>query len=544
MEVDEAADVGDPTVAPARPPGRFSTPVLTVLLSLLGPALALTGAPEPAPRRAAVVLQDPVQRVQVWTERGRRSHGGLDDAEMQELVAALGELRLLERGAPERRAEIDAAYLDLAALRWIPGESATDEARGRLDAMSELGMAELERRFRGAPHEVAAWLADEVLDPLKDVPEERRLAATALLRGRYLDGTQTALLRTARTGSGELRESALSALAGWPDPAVTLFFLESIGEPGWGLAPLVEHLDKTRTSLGPLALDQLRQICGRLYVSEDWRNAARARYLVRYLDTHRAVPLLIEALNVWDRRREDGKGSKRILYEVLDELQRVSGRAIGPVPGRWLAWWQAVLDGRVELPEEIEEAGGFVSRPAFFGLRPVSDRVIFLVDASGSMEWTFGTAGRERYAEAVSQLIRFVEQSGPETRFGIVLFNDDGVRWRSGLNAATAANVARAEKWLRKKRPGGGTNLYAGLQKALRLDRGGRIDLDRVDADTVIVLCDGETAEGSSWVRPWLSANNEAAQLVFHCVQIGSGGDGTLEALAEGTGGDFVRFEN
>ena len=30
---------------------------------------------------------------------------------------------------------------------------------------------------------------------------------------------------------------------------------------------------------------------------------------------------------------------------------------------------------------------------------------------------------------------------------------------------------------------------------------------------------------------------------MFHCVQIGTGGDGTLEKLASGTGGDFVRVD-
>jgi len=309
------------------------------------------------------------------------------------------------------------------------------------------------------------------------------------------------------------------------------------------VGPLVSHLDKSGDELSEMALDRLRQICGLLYVSEDWRDAARARPLVKSLDSRRAIPLLIEALAVWDRRGAEGTGSKRILYEILDELRRVSGRSIGPVPARWLSWWQAVLEGRVELPDQIEEDGEFVSRPAFFGLRPVSDKVMFVVDRSGSMDWTFGTAGRPRYAEAVDQLLAFLEQSGPDTQFGIVLFSDDGVRWRSELTRATEQNLAAARKWLERKQPDGATHLYDGISTALRLDRRGKIDLRRVDVDTVIVLCDGETSEGPGWVRPWLEAENEVAQLVFHCAQIGSAGDGTLEALAAGSGGDFVRFD-
>jgi len=486
--------------------------------------------------------------VQVWTERGRRSRTGLSLKQLDELRAAVVELRLIQKDAAirneaARTAEIDLVLLDLASLGWIQKQGYGATAISVLESMSELGLLELERRLRQEPEGVAAWLSDEILVTERRVPLEQRIAAATLLSGRYIDSSRAALLRTARTETGDLRDATLDALAGWPDPVVHLFFLESIEQSEWGVGPLVSHIDKVGAALGPMALDRLRQICGRLYVSEDWRDAARARLLVESLDTRRAIPLLIEALAVWDRRRASGNGSKRILYEILDELRRVSGRSIGPVPDRWLLWWQAVLEGRVELPEEIERAGEFVSRPAFFGLRPISDKVMFVVDRSGSMDWKYGTDGRERYAEAVEQLVGFLQQSGPDTRFGIVLFSDDGVRWKSGLVNATDQNLGAARNWLRKQKPNGGTNLYDGVRTALRLDNRGRIKLSRVKVDTVIVLCDGETAEGPDWVLPWLRSENEAAQIVFHCAQIGSGGDGTLQALAAGTGGDFVRFD-
>ncbi len=57
----------------------------------------------------------------------------------------------------------------------------------------------------------------------------------------------------------------------------------------------------------------------------------------------------------------------------------------------------------------------------------------------------------------------------------------------------------------------------------------------------MIVLCDGETAEGRSWVWPWWREVAEETCVRFHCVQLGGGGNGTLEALAEVSGGEFVR---
>jgi Mg-chelatase subunit ChlD len=189
------------------------------------------------------------------------------------------------------------------------------------------------------------------------------------------------------------------------------------------------------------------------------------------------------------------------------------------------------------------EQGGAVeqSRAAFFGLRLQSDRVLFVVDLSGSMATSFGTGGQSRYEEAKDQLFRFLEAAGERTRFGVVLFEDRGTSWRRGLRQATPANLERLQRWLAARRPGGATELFEGLREGLALDREGRLDPARVEADTVVVLCDGQTADGPRWVRPWLARENQDALLRFHGVQIGHQGDGTLEALAEASGGDFVR---
>ncbi len=44
-------------------------------------------------------------------------------------------------------------------------------------------------------------------------------------------------------------------------------------------------------------------------------------------------------------------------------------------------------------------------------------------------------------------------------------------------------------------------------------------------------------------VEPLLARVGAEACVVFHCVQIGAGGDGTLEALARLTGGEYLRVD-
>lgn len=87
----------------------------------------------------------------------------------------------------------------------------------------------------------------------------------------------------------------------------------------------------------------------------------------------------------------------------------------------------------------------------------------------------------------------------------------------------------------------GGTVLSPAIHEALRLGPKGQVNLEELEIDTVIVLCDGETQDGPTWVTPLLEAIGEETAVRFHGVQIGGFGDGTLQQLADLTGGRFLR---
>ena len=151
-----------------------------------------------------------------------------------------------------------------------------------------------------------------------------------------------------------------------------------------------------------------------------------------------------------------------------------------------------------------------------------------------------GTTGRTRYEEAVEQMMRFLQAAGEETRFNVILFNDTATRARTKLVEASARNLEAARRSLLEREPGGGTNLRPAVELALQLDARGEVDLSRLEADTVIVLCDGATAEGRSWVRPTIDRVRAEARVVFHCVLLANRGDGTLELLSSETRGEFL----
>ena len=512
-----------------------------LLLLLLLPPFVAGGAPAPGAARTPcsdpAAAEDPLRSLATWVARARHRRT-LDEEDERALAELLREVRLYARENDLASDELGAALLGVAALDWVaPSARETGTPQG---ALARLGLEELDRRLRGPGGDaLARWLAAVVAGADGVSVGERAAAADALV-GRYVPESRAALFAAARDAEPELALTARRALVGWDQADVHALFLDALDDEPERFATAVRHFGTAGLALGPGVRGRLRTLFARLYLSEDWRDAARARTLVPLFETDDAVPILIESLEVWDRRTRAGSGSRRIRQEIALELQRLSGRSLGSEPGRWRRWWEAVQSGRIALPGE---QGGteIVSRASFFGLDLETDKVLFVVDRSGSMRTAFGTSGRSRYDEAIDQLFRFLEAAGPETRFNVVLFAERGYRWRTRLASADAGSLREARQWLESRSPKGGTELREGLRTGLELGRSDELTPARVEADTVVVLCDGETSEGPAWVAPWLARENAAAQLVFHCVRIGASGNGTLEALAEGTHGELVR---
>jgi hypothetical protein len=104
----------------------------------------------------------------------------------------------------------------------------------------------------------------------------------------------------------------------------------------------------------------------------------------------------------------------------------------------------------------------------------------------------------------------------------------------------TPKNIARLRQSLRPREPGGGTNLRPAIEEALAHGPAGKIDPKVCLPDTVVVLCDGATGSGPGWVRDYLDRLLPVLQVRFYCVLLGGQGDGTLQLLAEISGGRIV----
>lgn len=388
-------------------------------------------------------------------------------------------------------------------------------------------------------------------------PPARRAAACEVLGDEFSDESTLALLASTRPQGTErevpplLMNAALAALSGRQGEGVHLRLLDLLRGSTGERHPIQYRAIEAHFGSIRIKAEQTRLIVAILHQAagdlEDgrWRRASRGLSLVRALPDDVAFPMLIGALETWVERRDGSvRPTARILGEITAQLSLRSGRHLGAHPTRWRTFWEAYLRGQ-------PEAKGTASAPrtrtqgSFFGLRPATDRIVFVLDRSGSMQAPFGeTPGQTRLGEAVVQMGHLLQQLGPKTRFGVVIFNGETKTWQEELKTANLEQIKAASAWILDAGASGGTELWGGVRQAMEVDGAGHVQLEKLEADTIIVLCDGETQEGPSWVEPFLKRENDGARVVFHAVQLGETGDGTLEALAGLSGGQFLRIKD
>ncbi len=551
-----------PASAPRQPRAALAASLcVAALLSSASASHATSAAWAEASRlaRGSIAPQtrdDAPLRAARWLAQAQREGERMPPERLTALQPIVADLRILVASQPGQRTAAALALLDIASL-------APRRARGRwaspLEDASALAFEALERGLDiDSEERFAITLAEQAAARDTKTPLARRRAALEALRGRRIEATLAGVLSALEDPAREVRDAAADALAGWDHPQVHQAligqWLRIRADLRWSGTRAVErHFAALRlprdSPLERALFDAVRlDLVGR-----DWRAVLRALRASAALDNALAVPMLIESLGLWLGRRQawEASGARaqragrdgvsiRVEHEFVAALERRSGKRIGPYPERWSRWWRSARD---EPATEDGDAPRNTTRAGFYGLRPATDRVCFVLDRSGSMEWGRPNES-SRYARALAEMERFLRDLGPGARFRVVLFSSKLEVWKDELVPANPASIGEALQWAGYHKPDGGTELRRAIEHVLRLDRAGEPVLARLEEDTVIVLCDGATAEGPSWIEPLFERVGSAACVAFHCVMIGRGqGDGALRALAEQSGGAYVESD-
>ena len=491
---------------------------------------------------------DTDSRLEAFIIEQRAATGGLDPEQLSEGSRLLDEISTRVTSSAELE---DQRHLNLLK---IVGRGRVRQWRGLSTGQSQRAEERLSNRILGS-------LRLRMSVPFKEKLQREVLllphlhhadlrAGAAILLGSIDDESSTlALLNATKDSSRDVRDCAAVAVIGRDSPAVhsellRIFVAVEAGELEMTTIPLERHFQTVSPAEGSAAEKRLYDYVRERLTANEWQTASRAISVCKELNDHHLAPLLIEAMSIWLSRKSAGLQAARVLGELERELTNRSGLKLGQRPARWRTWWRSVKTGQAQLPSD--SASKTRTRASFFGLKPNTDRVIFVLDGSGSMDSVFANADSEsatqrstRFTEATAQLVSCLEELGEETRFDVIIFNSKIRRFRGELVLAKENTLKALKAWIQRKPPGGGTNLRDGVMDAI--NRPGNADHK---ADTIIVLCDGETLQGPGWVAPFIRSFNEKVRISCSAVQLGGQSDGALEAICEHTDGDYIEIRD
>jgi Mg-chelatase subunit ChlD len=192
----------------------------------------------------------------------------------------------------------------------------------------------------------------------------------------------------------------------------------------------------------------------------------------------------------------------------------------------------------------VKDEGGIT----FYGIHILSDRVLFVLDVSGSMDQAArpgpeGQGGEARIAVARREMAGAVNNLNDGDRFNLILFNHQVLLWQPGkMVESTETTRRQAARWGSEQPPTGGTNIHDALEAAFAMAL--RVT-GRPEVDTILFMTDGRPTAGKvqdparilEEVRLW----NRAARLKIHCVGVGEHDEAFLQALAEIGNGQYVK---
>src|SRR5205085_2521730 len=125
----------------------------------------------------------------------------------------------------------------------------------------------------------------------------------------------------------------------------------------------------------------------------------------------------------------------------------ITGQRLGADQDAWDRWWKA-NQATFEFPAEIakaplqQQAG---SQARYYGLPIYGERLVFVIDTSGSMEGGKLEAAKRELIEALFGL-------PDESHFSLITFSSGVNVWQSEMAAATLANKKRAQAYVMAQR--------------------------------------------------------------------------------------------
>lgn len=229
--------------------------------------------------------------------------------------------------------------------------------------------------------------------------------------------------------------------------------------------------------------------------------------MVKLLDEFRsaeAIPALIGVLERFAAHPElvkSGVLSGLLLFQTHEVLVSMTGAVIpADQPAKWRAFWDSEKD-KVTVQEKKEKpSSGATSAATFCGIPVQGTRVVFVLDLSGSMMWPMEEETTDKKKKqsirldfAKRELRAAIDALAPNAMFNLVTFNGNPKPdlWNKDLVPANEKNRERFKKHVDGLRADGGTNLWSGLDEALKIKFQVQGQRYGANIDELFVLSDG-----------------------------------------------------
>lgn len=229
--------------------------------------------------------------------------------------------------------------------------------------------------------------------------------------------------------------------------------------------------------------------------------------------------------------------------DAAAHLTRTTGQRFGMDTKRWEGWLAATsgtlpapagetparLTATIQRAEEVASEGGH-----YYGMPIYADKLMFVLDVSGSMQGA-------RFAAAKRELLQAVNGLRSEVRFGIIVFNSSVGRWQPHLVAADARHKKLAEKFVEGLNPQASTATFDALSAALEYD-----------VEAIYFLTDGAPNGGQIVAPPAIvqtvTGTNQLRRISIYTIGLAPGAPGSitdafLQTLAEQNLGTYRRVD-
>lgn len=446
------------------------------------------------------------------------------------------------------------AFLLAAAAAGSRARSPVEKLCKSIDAHPGLVDWLLERGLAlGNVH--ARLVAIELLTHSRDERVTDRLGKLALDRepGVARQAIRALGKRGDKAAIGTLRQVLRSGRVGRKLDAAHSLHALSKDDMRWK-SDLVAMLEGNNDSQKALALDLLVSyqdpaLLPRVYPAlqhRSWQVRAAAMDFCRQVRSKDSIPYLIERL---------AKEKGRLFADCQLALKAHTGFRLHTVE-KWRDWWRSnkdtfVLPPLASVQDKESEGPARVSTAtiSYFNIPLVSNRVIFLLDVSGSMSAPMGGVRQSqprtgsgggkrataptRLEEAKVQLQRVITALPEDARFNLIYFDTPVVTFLARMALARKGMKQRALRSVQGLQPRGSTNIHDALEEAFQDPA----------VDTIYLLSDGAPSAGKitdpDEIARAVATWNRTRRIRIHTISLGTK-SAFMERLAEESGGEHV----